>query len=154
MSTIIIDIIIFIIVITPLAYFILKSNKDPKSEAALSSFISGDGKQMGELVHLVHCVIALDKDQENIYRFNRADGAIEKVALADLSSCKVEKIVDRGESHDSKTEILRNVTLSMKTKDRKDIKWLVFDRDNQNQIGSDLLDVQALVEKFQDKIKK
>lgn len=152
MSDVIMNVILFALIFVPMMFLVIR--RGSKGIAQFKSMMKMNQVEIGEATDLTNQVLALDKSKSNIYYWVKANPDFEKIDLNTLSEINVIKSLSQGFSNEVNVTSLQKVEIQLLKKNKEQITWPVYQINQNQQIGSDLLDAEDFVQKVKPYITK
>lgn len=141
MSSTIINIVLVLIIILPMAYFMMGSKSNKKENEEFTNKAKQAGLNPEKTGVFRNAKIAIDKTQSKLcYISKLKDNELHVVDLKDIKQCEVNKIYHTESVHNQATNILKNVSIYLKSSNKTEEVIPIYDGSVDVQIGDDLLE--------------
>lgn len=152
MSDVIMNVILFALIFVPMMFLVIRRGSE--GIAQFKSMMKMNQVELGDATDLTNQVLALDKSKSNIYYWVKGNPDFEKIDLNTLSEINVIKSLSQGFSNEVNVTSLQKVEIQLLKKNKEQITWPVYQINQNQQIGSDLLDAEDFVQKVKPYITK
>lgn len=136
MTSVILNIILLILVVGPMAYFLMGNKKDKARKNEFRSQAADQGLSLDKSGLFQDSAVGIDTKQSKLCFTDQ--GSLKTVNLADISECSVSRSYSNENVHNQETKVLKRVHLCLKS-GGKEINIPVFNQDNHPHPGNDLL---------------
>lgn len=140
MSSIIINILIIIIAVSPFIYIFLAGRGKKKMKSNFLAAARQNGLHPDKTEAWAHGAMGLDSSQNVFcYQSQLSGNSFHQVNLSEVKSIEVKKEYAPHSGQHPDLSFLKNVSLHLKTGDNKDINLPVFDSGFDKQVSSELM---------------
>ncbi|MBK7637586.1 MAG: hypothetical protein IPJ13_27325 [Saprospiraceae bacterium] len=141
MSSIILNSIIILIILIPMAYFFLGGKNKSKEISNLKTLANQKNLSPEKTGQWQAGVIGLDKKQNKLCYINNTDDQhVQVIDISDITKCDVSKQYQNERAHEKDISMLKKVSLRLKLKNNSEISIPVYDADVNPNPGNDLLE--------------
>ncbi|MFZ1457898.1 MAG: hypothetical protein WAT46_17765 [Saprospiraceae bacterium] len=141
MSSIILNSIIILIILIPMAYFFLGGKNKSKEISNLKTLANQKNLSPEKTGQWQAGVIGLDKKQNKLCYLNNTDGTnLNIIDISEIVKCNVSKQYHTEQVHEKDISMLKKVSLHFKLKHNSEITIPVYDADLHPNPGSDLFE--------------
>jgi len=153
MASIILNIVLVLIIIIPMAYFMVgrKGNKNVINEFKLTARESGVNPD--KTMTWQNGIFGIDNAQSKLCYIARLhNNDLHVVDLKEVKHCEVNKVYQTESVHSQDISMLKSVSINMKTIHKSEIIIPIYNASKNLQIGDDLLDANDMVKMINAKI--
>ena len=138
MSSIILNILLVMAVIGPMAYFFLGNRKDKARKNDFKSLAGNHGINPDKVGLFQGGAVGLDKRNGKLVFMD--NDTVRSLDISNIAECSVSKSYVKEVVHNQDTNVLKSVVLRILTRDKKEVIVPVYDMNRFPHPGSDLME--------------